>query len=55
MYIGILENTGINVPDEEAFDYAKNHLDEMSEEDKKQFTEFYFSGNFIYKEELINV
>jgi hypothetical protein len=50
-YIGILNNKGIEIPEDEAFEYAKNHLDEMNERDKQEFVEWFFSGDFI-KEEI---
>ena len=50
-YVGIMNNTGLIVPEEEAFEYAKNHLDEMNERDKQEFVEWFFSGDFI-KEEI---
>lgn len=50
-YIGFTENEGIVVPEEDAFEYAKNHLDELNERDKKEFVEWFFSGDFI-KEEI---
>lgn len=38
------------VPENEAFDYAKAHLDELSEKDQKEFVEWFFSGNW-YRED----
>lgn len=38
------------VDEESAYDYAKNHLDEMPEKDKQLFVDFYFSGNWIKEE-----
>lgn len=38
---------GKTVNDEEAFEYAKKHLDELPQEDKELFVEFFFSGNWI--------
>lgn len=49
-YVGIFEESGKVVPEEEAYQYAKEHLDEMPEKDKKLFVEFFFSGNWIEKE-----
>ena len=50
-YIGCFgTERGVVVPEEQAFDYAKNHLDELSEEDKQEFVDWFFSGNFIKKE-----
>lgn len=46
-YMGIMSNEGINIPEDEAFDYAKEHLNELDERDRKEFVEWFFSGNFI--------
>lgn len=32
---------------ENAYAYAKEHLDEMPEEDKKEFVRFFFSSDWI--------
>lgn len=34
-----------------AYDYAKAHLDEMTDADKRTFVEFFFSGNWIEGED----
>lgn len=49
-YIGFHEYEGTIVPEEEAFEYAKSHLDELSDEDKQGFVDWFFSGNFIKEE-----
>ena len=49
-YVGVLPKEKKIVPEEEAFDYAKEHLDEMSEDEKADFVEWFFSGNWIKKE-----
>lgn len=46
-YVGFSEYKGVIVPVEEAFEYAKCHLDELSEEDKQGFVDWFFSGDFI--------
>lgn len=51
MYVGFHEYKGVRVEEENAYDFAKDHLDELSEEDKKGFVEWFFSGNFIRREE----
>lgn len=51
MYRGIGIESGKEVSDECAFDYAKNHLDEMTDMDKQTFVEFFFSGNWIREED----
>lgn len=38
------------VPVDEAFDYAKEHLNELNEKDRKEFVEWFFSGNW-YRED----
>lgn len=49
-YVGFSEYKGVIVPVEEAFEYAKCHLDELSEEDKQGFVDWFFSGDFIREE-----
>lgn len=51
VYVGMFKEEGKMVPESEAYEYAKEHLDEMPEEDKKLFVEFFFSGHWIKKEE----
>ena len=51
MYIGIFENVGVVVHEQDAFDYAKSHLDDLNEKDKLDFVEWFFSGNFVRREE----
>lgn len=36
---------------ENAYAYAKEHLDEMPEEDKKEFVRFFFSGDWTKEED----
>lgn len=47
MWCGIGPEEGRRVPDCDAYEYAKAHLDEMPEKDKKLFVEFFFSGNWV--------
>ncbi len=47
MWCGIGPEDGRRVPECEAYEYAKAHLDEMPEKDKQLFVEFFFSGNWI--------
>jgi hypothetical protein len=47
MWCGIGPEDGRRVPDCDAYEYAKAHLDEMPEKDKKLFVEFFFSGNWV--------
>lgn len=47
MWCGIGPEDGHRVPECEAYDYAKAHLDEMPEKDKQLFVEFFFSGNWV--------
>ncbi len=39
------------VPEEDAFDYAKAHLNELSEQEKADFVEWFFSGPWICEQE----
>ena len=50
MWCGIGPEAGRGVSDQQAYEYAKEHLDDMPEEDKKLFVEFFFSGNWIKTE-----
>ena len=50
MWCGIGPEDGRRVLDCDAYEYAKAHLDEMPEEDKQLFIEFFFSGNWIKTE-----
>ena len=54
MWKGINSEKGKLVSDAEAYEYAKEHLDQMPERDKLLFVEFFFSGDWI-KEESNNV
>lgn len=49
-YIGIGPERGKIVSGADAYGYAKDHLDEMPERDKKLFVEFFFSGNWVKEE-----
>ena len=53
MYKGMMftPEAGKTVNDAEAFEYAKNHLDELPQEDKELFVEFFFSDNWIKEED----
>ena len=48
-YMGFNVNAGVNVSEDEAFEYAKEHLDEMSDEEKADFIEWFFSGDWLLK------
>lgn len=50
MYKGIGPEAGKIIKEDEAYEYAKLHLDEMPQEDKILFVKFYFSGNWIEEE-----
>lgn len=54
IYIGCFSERGKRVPEEMAFEYAKDHLDEMNERDKKEFVEWFFSGNWIKEKGEVN-
>ena len=45
-YVGWKENTGKTVLESDAFEYATAHLHELDEVDKKDFVEWFFSGNW---------
>ena len=42
--------TGIFVPEEDAYNYAMERISQ-DEEEKKEFVEWFYSGNFIFKED----
>lgn len=51
-YIGIGPENGKIVSATNAYDYAKQHLDDISESDKKDFVEWFYSGNWISSEDV---
>lgn len=51
MYVGICANDGINIPDVEAFDSFIEILRSSSDEDKREFVEWFASGNWIHEED----
>lgn len=51
-YVGILKESGKCVDESDAYEYAKSHLDEMPEEDKNLFVDFFFSGNWVKEHEM---
>lgn len=46
-YRGIGPEKGVFIKEEEAYQYAKAHLDDMPDEDRQMFVDFFFSGNYI--------
>lgn len=38
------------IPEEDAFDYAVRKLEAGTEEERQEFVEFFYSGNYIYRE-----
>lgn len=54
MWIGINTEKGKRIPDEEAFDYALEEIrkdSELFEEYKKSVVDWFFSGDWIHKED----
>lgn len=47
IYIGFGEYKGVQVREEDAYSFAKEHLDEVSDEDKQGFVDWFYSGNFM--------
>jgi hypothetical protein len=47
MFRGINENKGTEVLTEESFEYALKEIQNGSKELKKEFIEWFFSGNWI--------
>lgn len=52
VYKGIAKEEGILVDEDKAFDYALQRLGQVTEEEKKDFLEWYYSGNWIKEEEI---
>lgn len=50
-YVGIGPREGIVVPEEDAFEYALAAMRLETEKDKREFTEWFFSKNYIKEEE----
>lgn len=50
-YIGIGPEHGNTVDGQQAYRYAKEHLDGIPEEDRRLFVEFFFSGNWVKEDE----
>lgn len=52
MYVGVgKDHWGKKVLNDEAYEYAKAHLDEMDDRDKQLFVEFFFSGCWVKEDE----
>jgi len=51
MYVGICQEQGIVVTDENAFRYAMERIAHGTPEEQKEFVEWYYSGNWIEEEE----
>ena len=51
MYKGILKETGITVNEDKAFNYAIHRLLDGTEEEKAEFKEWFYSGNWIKENE----
>lgn len=50
-YVGIGPERGRGVEETAAFEYAANHLDDLPEEDKKDFVDWFFSGNWVKEDD----
>ena len=50
-YVGIGPERGREVEETAAFEYAANHLDDLPEEDKKDFVDWFFSGNWVKEDD----
>lgn len=51
MYMGIFQEQGNEVNSEDAFRYALERIANGTPEERKEFEEWYYSGNWIEKEE----
>ncbi|MBC8586077.1 hypothetical protein H8705_10835 [Oscillospiraceae bacterium NSJ-64] len=50
IYKGICQESGKTVSIEDAYNYAIEHMSELPENEKLDFVEWFFSGNWILKE-----
>lgn len=53
MYKGIFKNDGIIVGAEKAFNYAIQRVVQGTKEEKKEFIEWYYSGDWVEEEDKI--
>ena len=51
-YIGIGKNKGIRIDSETAFDYALERITNGTTEEKQEFTDWFYSGDWYYEEEM---
>ena len=51
MFIGINSNRGQVIEDNEAFEYAKEHIDDLKGNERIEFVKFFFSGDYVWEEE----
>jgi len=47
MYMGICQEHGIVITDEEALNYALEQIKHGTPKEKLEFLEWYYSGNFV--------
>ena len=52
-YVGILKEKGKYITSEQAFDYALERIENGAEQDKQEFVDWFYSGNFIKESEDI--
>ena len=50
-YVGIGPERGREEEETAAFEYASNHLGDLPEEDKKDFVDWFFSGNWVKEDD----
>ena len=55
MYRGIAGSRGITVSDEDAFLYALEQIQNADDQLKRDVVEMYFSGDFLYEREDVEV
>jgi hypothetical protein len=51
-YIGIGSEQGKVIPAEKAFDYALERITNGTTEEKQEFTDWFYSGDWYYEEEM---
>lgn len=54
VFVGIGLERGKHVPEKEAYQYVKEHLDDMAPEDRNELINWFFSGNWLKKEDCRN-
>lgn len=54
MYVGICQERGTVVTDDQAFKYALERITHGNPEEQQEFVEWFYSGNWVKEEENAN-